>query len=52
MNKLDRRDFMRLAGVTGATMAGLGVGQNALAGSIKLQKGGLDFSPKTGKKRE
>ncbi len=53
MNKLNRRNFMTLAGASGAALAaGAGGSEQALAGSIKLQKGGRDFSPTTMKERK
>ena len=53
MKKLTRRNFMKLAASSGYALAASscavtsGSGQNAIAGSIKLQKGGRDFSPTT-----
>ncbi|MCK5276104.1 MAG: twin-arginine translocation signal domain-containing protein, partial [Alphaproteobacteria bacterium] len=53
MEKLNRRNFMTLAGASGAAMAaGVGDSGNALAGSVTLQAGGRDFSPATGKERK
>jgi anaerobic selenocysteine-containing dehydrogenase len=53
MNKLNRRKFMQFAAASGATLAaGAGVSGDALAGSIKLEEGGRDFSPETGKERK
>lgn len=53
MEKLNRRNFMTLAGASGAAMAaGVGDSGNALAGSVTLQAGGRDFSPVTGKERQ
>ncbi|MDH3761215.1 MAG: molybdopterin-dependent oxidoreductase [Gammaproteobacteria bacterium] len=50
MNKLNRRKFMQFAAASGTALAaGVGVSETALAGSIKLEEGGRDFSPKTGK---
>ncbi|MCU7808040.1 MAG: twin-arginine translocation signal domain-containing protein, partial [Candidatus Thiodiazotropha sp. (ex Semelilucina semeliformis)] len=50
MKKLNRRNFMKLAAGGGSALAaGLGFSQGALAGSIKLQEGGRDFSPTTKK---
>ena len=44
---------MTLAGASGAAMAaGVGTGKKALAGTVKLQAGGRDFSPATGKERQ
>ena len=53
MMKFNRRNFMTLAGV-GATAIAAGVGSTpkALAGTVKFQNGGRDFSPITGKERE
>ncbi|OHC77215.1 MAG: DMSO reductase [Rhodospirillales bacterium RIFCSPLOWO2_12_FULL_58_28] len=53
MKKFNRRNFMTLAAAGGAALAaGAGGGQNALAGTVKLQGGGRDFSPATGKERK
>ena len=53
MNKMNRRKFMQFAAASGAVMTtGAGVSGNALAGSIKLEEGGRDFSPTTGKERK
>ncbi|MEW8560232.1 MAG: molybdopterin-dependent oxidoreductase [Candidatus Thiodiazotropha sp.] len=53
MKKLNRRDFMKLTAGSGCAVAtGLGCSQSAFAGSLKLEEGGKDFSPKTGKERE
>ncbi len=53
MNNLSRRNFMRLAAVSGAALAaGTGGSRSAFAGSINLQEGGRDFSPATGKERQ
>ncbi|MEW8626672.1 MAG: molybdopterin-dependent oxidoreductase [Candidatus Thiodiazotropha sp.] len=53
MKKLNRRDFMKLTAGSGcAFAAGLGYSQSAFAGSLKLQAGGKDFSPTTGKERQ
>ena len=44
---------MTLAAASGAALAaGVGGSQKALAGSVMLQAGGRDFSPKTGKERQ
>ena len=51
MNKLNRRNFMKLAAASGAALAA-GGSQTVLAGTIKLQEGGRDFSPATGKERQ
>ena len=34
---------MKIAGATGATMAGLGASQGALAGSVKLEEGAQGY---------
>ena len=53
MTKLNRRNFMTLAAASGTALAaGVGGSQKALAGSIKLQAGGRDFSPTTKKERQ
>ncbi|PIW26466.1 MAG: DMSO reductase [Rhodospirillales bacterium CG15_BIG_FIL_POST_REV_8_21_14_020_66_15] len=53
MIKMNRRNFMTLAGASGAALAtGVGAGKKALAGSVTLQAGGRDFSPATGKERK
>ena len=53
MKKMNRRNFVKLAAASGtAIVAGVGVNQNALAGSIKMQEGGRDFSPITKKERK
>lgn len=49
MSKFNRRTFMKLAAASGTVAAGIGTGQRALAGSIKLETGGRDFSPTTRK---
>lgn len=49
MTSLNRRSFMKLTAVSGAAATGIGAGQQALAGSIKLDTGGKDFSPTTKK---
>ena len=52
MKKMNRRNFVKLAAASSsALVAGVGVSQNALAGSIKMQEGGRDFSPITKKER-
>ncbi len=43
---------MKLAASGSVIASGLGISQGALAGSIKLQEGGRDFSPNTGKERQ
>ncbi|MHC4686898.1 MAG: molybdopterin-dependent oxidoreductase, partial [Planctomycetota bacterium] len=53
MKTITRRDLMKLGVASGALLATGGVfPTNALAGSIKLEKGGKDFSPKTGAERK
>jgi anaerobic selenocysteine-containing dehydrogenase len=53
MSKLTRRNFLKLGVASGALLAaGEGPGSRALAGKIKLEYGGKDFSPKTGKERK
>ena len=53
MYSLDRRNFMKLAAASSAILAaGALETQPALAGTIKLQAGGRDFSPKTDKERK
>ncbi|MCP4689078.1 MAG: molybdopterin-dependent oxidoreductase, partial [Desulfobacterales bacterium] len=53
MDKLTRRDLIRLGMAGGAILATGGVfASGALAGAVKLVKGGKDFSPETGKERE
>ncbi len=53
MTKLTRRNFMKLAVASGAVLSsGEIFKSSALAGSIKLEWGGKDFSPSTGKERE
>lgn len=50
---LTRRDFIKLSMIGGAILAtGEGFRSPALAGSIRLQPGGKDFSPKTGVERK
>jgi anaerobic selenocysteine-containing dehydrogenase len=49
MSKMNRRNFMKLAAASGALATGVGASQSALAGSIKLEEGGRDFSPTTRK---
>jgi len=52
MERLTRRNFMKLAAVSGAVLAaGEGLKSEALAGDIKSQQG-RDFSPVTGKERQ
>ena len=53
MQKITRRDLMKLGIASGAILATGGIFKgNALAGSIKLEKGGRDFSPKTDTERK
>ncbi len=53
MKKINRRNFVKLAAASGAAIvAGVGASRNALAGSIKMQEGGRDFSPITKKERK
>lgn len=53
MNKLNRRNFMLLAGASGAALAtGFGTTNKALAGTVTFKDGGRDFSPLTGKERQ
>ncbi len=53
MHKITRRNLMKLGVASGAILATGGVLKgNALAGSIKLEKGGKDFSPQTGSERK
>ncbi len=53
MIKISRRNLMKLAAAGGAALSGLGIElKPALAGTLKLQKGGRDFSPATGKERQ
>ncbi len=53
MQKITRRDLIKLGVAGGAILATGGIFKgNALAGSIKLEEGGRDFSPKTGAERK
>ncbi|VAX23358.1 Anaerobic dehydrogenases, typically selenocysteine-containing [hydrothermal vent metagenome] len=53
MKKMNRRKLIKLAGLSAAMLgSGLGLKKTAFAGSIKLTKGGKDFSPTTGKERK
>jgi len=53
MRKITRRDLMKLGVASGAILATGSISMTkALAGSIKLEKGGKDFSPKTGAERK
>lgn len=53
MQKITRRSLMKLGVASGAILTTGGIFKtNALAGSIKLEAGGKDFSPKTGTERK
>jgi anaerobic selenocysteine-containing dehydrogenase len=53
MKKLNRRNFLTLAGASGAAIAaGAGVPKKALAGNVTFENGGRDFSPVTGVERK
>ncbi len=53
MKKITRRDLIKLGIASGVVLATGGIFKgNALAGSIKLAAGGMDFSPKTGAERK
>ena len=53
MQKITRRNLFKLGVASGAILATGGIFKSkALAGSIKLEKGGMDFSPKTGTERK
>ena len=53
MKNLTRRNLLKLGVASGAIMATGGIFKStALAGSIKLEKGGKDFSPETGTERK
>ncbi len=53
MKKLNRRNFLSLAGASGAAIAaGTGTTNKALAGEVTFQNGGRDFSPITGVERQ
>ena len=53
MKKLNRRNFMTLAGASGAALAtGVGKPKKALAGNVTFKNGGRDFSPVTGTERK
>ena len=53
MQKITRRGLMKLGIASGAILTTGGMFKtNALAGSIKLEAGGKDFSPKTGSERK
>ena len=53
MSSLTRRNFMKLGMASGALLAaGEGLKSSALAGTVKLEYGGKDFSPDTGVERK
>ncbi len=53
MASLTRRNFMKIGIASGALLAaGENLIPSALAGTVKLQKGGKDFSPETGGERK
>ena len=53
MSSLNRRSFMKLGIVSSALLAaGEGLKSSALAGTVKLQMGGMDYSPSTGSERK
>lgn len=53
MVSFNRRNLLKLAAASGALLAsGVGGSRPALAGTIKLAEGGMDFSPVTGAKRQ
>ena len=53
MSKMNRRKFIKFAAASGSALAaGTVTSGEALAGSIKLEEGGRDFSPITGKERK
>ena len=53
MASLTRRNFMKFGLASGALLAaGEGLKSQALAGTVKLEYGGKDFSPKTGVERK
>jgi thiosulfate reductase/polysulfide reductase chain A len=53
MQKLNRRNFLRLAGVSGVALASASANQaHALAGDVTFANGGRDFNPKTGVERQ
>ena len=51
MFKLTKRNFIKLAASCGTVLAGMGEFSkvHALTGTLKLEDGGRDFSPDTGK---
>ncbi len=54
MFKLNRRNFIKVAASCGTILAGMGELSkvHALTGTLKLEEGGRDFSPDTGKERQ
>ena len=53
MQKLNRRNFLRFAGVSGLSLASAsGISSKALAGDVTFQNGGRDFNPVTGVERK
>ncbi len=54
MQKLTRREFIKLGAASGAVLAGLGASTKvyALNGTLNLVEGGMDFSPVTKKERK
>ena len=53
MSKMNRRNFLKFAAASGpALAAGAATSGEALAGTVKLEEGGRDFSPRTGKERK
>ncbi|MEF9426136.1 MAG: molybdopterin-dependent oxidoreductase, partial [Candidatus Mariimomonas ferrooxydans] len=53
MATLTRRNFMKLGIASGALLTAGGIfTSSALAGTVKLQQGGKDFSPRTGAERK
>ena len=54
MLKLTKRNFIKLAASCGTALAGMGEFSrvHALTGTLKLEAGGRDFSPETGKERQ
>ncbi len=54
MIKLTKRNFIKLAASCGAALTGMGELSrvHALTGTLKLEEGGMDFSPETGKERQ
>lgn len=54
MFRLNRRNFIKVAASCGSILAGMGElsDVHALTGTLKLEKGGMDFSPDSGKERQ